>query len=194
MQGIYLSKSDRPYKSWLDGSPVHYAAWASNEPNFANAEENCVAIHKNSGLWNDINCYYPNAFICERHNTSINSTFAPTEPSPPGGCLEDWLLFKNKCYKFFGSRYEDRVNWFVAQKTCMNFGGNLASIPNEQVQAFLTCNLKDASSDSWIGLSNRNKGRISLWKDGSDVSYTNWDAEDRMHSAFGFQYPVCKQT
>lgn len=47
-------------------------------------------------MWNDINCYYPNAFICERHNTSINSTFAPTEPSPPGGCLEDWLLFKNK--------------------------------------------------------------------------------------------------
>ncbi|XP_025065881.1 macrophage mannose receptor 1-like isoform X2 [Alligator sinensis] len=183
-----IQSVDRQF-AWLDGSPVHYAAWASNEPNFANAEENCVAIHKNSGLWNDINCYYPNAFICERHNTSINSTFAPTEPSPPGGCLEDWLLFKNKCYTFFGSRYEDRVNWFVAQKTCMNFGGNLASIPNEQVQAFLTYNLKDASSDSWIGLSNRNKGRISLWKDGSDVSYTNWDAEDRMHSAFGFQYP-----
>ncbi|CAM5094183.1 unnamed protein product, partial [Eretmochelys imbricata] len=74
--------------TWMDGSPVHYVAWAKNEPDYANAEENC--------LWNDINCGIPNAFICETHGSTVNSTFAVTAPSPPGGCPESWLLFRNK--------------------------------------------------------------------------------------------------
>ncbi|CAM4533820.1 unnamed protein product, partial [Caretta caretta] len=32
---------------WMDGSPVHYVAWAKNEPDYANAEENCVVLYKN---------------------------------------------------------------------------------------------------------------------------------------------------
>ncbi|CAM5112445.1 unnamed protein product, partial [Natator depressus] len=32
---------------WMDGSPVHDVAWAKNEPNYANAEENCVVLYKN---------------------------------------------------------------------------------------------------------------------------------------------------
>uniref|UniRef100_A0A8C0H605 C-type lectin domain-containing protein n=1 Tax=Chelonoidis abingdonii TaxID=106734 RepID=A0A8C0H605_CHEAB len=163
--------------TWMDGSPVHYVAWAKNEPNYANAEENCVVMYKNFGLWNDINCGNPNAFICERHSSStVNSTFAVTAPSPPGGCPESWLLFRNKCYKMFGSRDEDRVMWIPAHRTCINFGGNLASIPNEQVQAFLTYHLKDAKTDTWIGLNDINSELNFVWADGSGVYYTNWIA------------------
>ncbi|XP_069715636.1 macrophage mannose receptor 1-like isoform X5 [Phaenicophaeus curvirostris] len=157
--------------SWMDGSPVHYAAWAQHEPNFANAEENCVVLNKNDGLWNDVSCGFSNGYICERHRSFINATLPSVAPSPPGGCPEDWLLFKNQCYKFFGSSYE---TWSSARRTCISLGGNLASIHNEQVQAFLTYHLKDVSSDPWIGLNDILNELNFVWTDGSAVSYTNW--------------------
>lgn len=46
------------------------------------------------GLWHDINCGYANKFLCEKHNSSINSTLP--SPLPPGGCPESWVFFKNK--------------------------------------------------------------------------------------------------
>lgn len=54
-----------------------------------------------SGLWNDINCGYPQPYICERHNSSINATAFPTTPSIPGGCPDSWLLFENQVQWWF---------------------------------------------------------------------------------------------
>ncbi|CAM4522259.1 unnamed protein product [Caretta caretta] len=160
--------------SWMDGTPVNFLAWAAHEPNFANNDENCVVMYKNLGLWNDINCGYPNPYICERHNSSINATLSPTTSSPPGGCPETWLLFQNKCYKMFGSNEDERLSWHAARTACMNLGGNLVTIPNEQVQAFLTFHLKDSVVDAWIGLNDINHELKYLWTDGSGVYFTNW--------------------
>ncbi|NXE75187.1 MRC1 protein, partial [Cochlearius cochlearius] len=165
-----IQNADRQF-SWMDGSPVHYVAWAQGEPNFADAQENCVVLNKKDGLWNDVSCGFSNGYICERHRSFINSTFPSVIPSPPGGCPEDWLLFKNQCYKFFGSSYE---YWHTARRACMSLGGNLASIHNEQVQAFLTYHLKDVSNDPWIGLNDILHELSFVWTDGSAVSYTNW--------------------
>jgi len=33
----------------MDGSPVHYAAWAQGERNFAHAHKNCVVLNKKHG-------------------------------------------------------------------------------------------------------------------------------------------------
>ncbi|XP_027551485.1 macrophage mannose receptor 1-like isoform X1 [Neopelma chrysocephalum] len=168
-----IQNSDQQF-SWLDGSPVHYAAWAQGEPNFAQAQENCVVLNKKDGLWNDVSCGFPNGFICERQRSFINATLPSEVPSPPGGCPADWLLFKNQCYKFFGSSYD---YWFTARRTCMSLGGNLASIHNEQVQAFLTYHLKDVSNDPWIGLNDLLSELYFVWADGSAVSYTNWSPD-----------------
>ncbi|KAM6281329.1 macrophage mannose receptor 1-like [Porphyrio hochstetteri] len=157
--------------SWMDGSPVHYAAWAQGEPSFAHAQENCVVLNKKDGLWNDVSCGFSNGYICQRHTSFINATLPSAVPSPPGGCPEDWLLFKNQCYRVFGSSYE---YWHTARRICMSLGGNLASIHNEQVQAFLTYHLKDASNDPWIGLNDIISEQNFVWSDGSAVSYTNW--------------------
>uniref|UniRef100_A0A663EC36 Macrophage mannose receptor 1 n=1 Tax=Aquila chrysaetos chrysaetos TaxID=223781 RepID=A0A663EC36_AQUCH len=165
-----IQNADQQF-SWMDGSPVHYAAWAQGEPNFADAQENCVVLNKNDGLWNDVSCGFSNGYICERHRSFINATLPSAVPSPPGGCPEDWLLFKNQCYKFFGSSYE---YWHTARRNCMSLGGNLASIHNEQVQAFLTYHLKDVSNDPWIGLNDILRELNFVWTDGSAVSYTNW--------------------
>uniref|UniRef100_A0A8C5X0X2 MRC1 protein n=1 Tax=Malurus cyaneus samueli TaxID=2593467 RepID=A0A8C5X0X2_9PASS len=156
--------------SWMSGSPVHYAAWALGEPNFR-GQEHCVVLNKKDGLWNDVNCGFSNGYICERHRSFTNATLPSAVPSAPGGCPADWILFKNKCYKFFGSSYH---YWAAARIACTRLGGNLASIPNEQVQAFLTYKLNDVSSDPWIGLNDILSELNFVWSDGSAVSYTNW--------------------
>ncbi|XP_067418418.1 macrophage mannose receptor 1-like [Emydura macquarii macquarii] len=157
--------------SWMDGTPVNYIAWAPNEPNFANNDENCVIMISSTGLWNDINCGHPEGFICERHNSTINSTFAPVSL---GGCPETWLLFNNKCFKILGSSENETLMWHAARMACIKLGGNLASIPNKEVQAFLFYHLREVMTDTWIGLNDINSEFSFLWTDGSGVSYENW--------------------
>uniref|UniRef100_A0A803V9G9 MRC1 protein n=1 Tax=Ficedula albicollis TaxID=59894 RepID=A0A803V9G9_FICAL len=165
-----IQNADQQF-SWMSGSPVHYAAWAPGEPNFAQAQEHCVVLYKKDGLWNDVSCGFSNGYICERHRSFINATLPSAAPSTPGGCPAGWILFKNQCYKFFGSGYDF---WSTGRRVCTSLGGNLASIPNEQVQAFLTYHLKDASNDLWIGLNDMLSELNFVWSDGSAVSYTNW--------------------
>ncbi|MEE6466813.1 hypothetical protein FKM82_007061 [Ascaphus truei] len=156
---------------WMDGTPLDYVAWASYEPNFANNDENCVVMYKNLGFWNDINCGYPNAFICERKNSSINATFAPTVPAPQGGCPSDWLPFRKRCYKIFEN---ENAEWHSARTACMELNGNLVTVEDNLVQAFLTYHLKDFVGNVWIGLNDVNSEHKFLWTTGSGVYYTNW--------------------
>uniref|UniRef100_A0A8C2SYC1 Macrophage mannose receptor 1-like n=1 Tax=Coturnix japonica TaxID=93934 RepID=A0A8C2SYC1_COTJA len=158
--------------SWIDGTPITYVAWAPNEPNFANNEEHCVVMFSKQGLWNDVNCGTTNRFVCERHNSSINSTLASL--FPPGGCPESWLFFKNKCFKIFASNTTRKLAWHDAREVCIDLGGNLASVPNEQVQAFVYYHLEDATTNVWIGMNDINRESKFFWADGSTVSYTNW--------------------
>ncbi|KAM3823573.1 macrophage mannose receptor 1-like [Vipera latastei] len=160
--------------SWMDGTPVTYEAWSPGEPNFANDDENCVHMYRYTGVWNDINCGAKNSFICERHNNSFRTTAAPTLPATPKGCSEGWLWFNNKCFQIFGFREEEKKNWSAARDHCRDLEGNLASIPNKAVQAFLTMQLKTATGDTWIGFNDKNWGGRFLWTDGSGVYFTNW--------------------
>ncbi|XP_043920561.1 macrophage mannose receptor 1 isoform X2 [Protopterus annectens] len=160
---------------WMDGSPLTYVAWDANEPNFANNDENCVVVYKDMGFWNDINCGFPNPFICERPSNFINTTVLPTTPTPvKGGCPEGWLGFGNKCYGIFGKTAEEQLIWLAARNECLSFGGNLVSIMNAREQAFLTVNLRNMNVGFWIGLNDINQEFQFLWTDGRPVYYTNW--------------------
>ncbi|XP_065254347.1 macrophage mannose receptor 1-like [Emys orbicularis] len=171
---IGLSVSLDKKFSWIDGTPINYVAWAPNEPNFSNNEENCVVMYTRTGMWNDLNCGAPNGFICERLNNTTHSIVVPTSLAPLGGCPQNWFLFNNKCFKIFGSSENERLTWHAARTACINLEGNLASIPSEEVQAFLITHFKDASTDTWIGLNDVNSEYTFLWTDGSGVYYTNW--------------------
>uniref|UniRef100_A0A8D2J1X2 Mannose receptor, C type 1b n=1 Tax=Varanus komodoensis TaxID=61221 RepID=A0A8D2J1X2_VARKO len=160
---------------WMDGSPVTYVAWAPDEPNFKNDDEHCVVMYLKTGFWNGINCGALRSFICERHNSSVRSTVAPTSAVPLGGCAEGWLWFNNKCFKIFGFNEKERKNWYDARTDCRKHRGNLVNIPSESVQAFLTVHLKSTLDDTWIGLNDVNWPGRFLWTDGTvGVYYTNW--------------------
>lgn len=159
---------------WMDGSKVDFVAWATGEPNFANDDENCVTMYTNSGFWNDINCGYPNNFICQRHNSSINATAMPTTPPTPGGCKEGWHLYNNKCFKIFGFAEEEKKTWKEARKACIGLKGNLVSIENAKEQAFVTYHMRDSTFNAWTGLNDVNSEHTFLWTDGRGVHYTNW--------------------
>uniref|UniRef100_A0A8C8BN78 Macrophage mannose receptor 1 n=1 Tax=Otus sunia TaxID=257818 RepID=A0A8C8BN78_9STRI len=178
---IGLSVSlDKTFR-WMDGTPVNYVAWAPNEPNFANNDENCVVMYTQTGTWNDLNCGSVELFICERLNSTVRPTVAPTSPPPKGGCAEDWLLFDNKCFKVFGLNENDTLTWHAARNNCINFGGNLATISKKETQAFLMSLLKNAVTDAWIGLNDINQEHTFLWTDGSPVYYTNWAKGSRSY-------------
>uniref|UniRef100_A0A8C5T7L3 MRC1 protein n=1 Tax=Malurus cyaneus samueli TaxID=2593467 RepID=A0A8C5T7L3_9PASS len=178
---IGLSVSlDRTFR-WMDGTSVNYVAWAPNEPNFANNDENCVVMYTHTGTWNDLNCGSVELFICERLNTTVRPSVAPTSPPPKGGCQEDWLLFDNKCFKVFGLDENDTLTWHAARNNCIDLGGNLATISKKEVQAFLMSLLKNAVTDAWIGLNDINQEHTYLWTDGSSVDYTNWAKGSRSY-------------
>ncbi|XP_074840934.1 macrophage mannose receptor 1-like [Carettochelys insculpta] len=171
---IGLSVSLDKKFSWMDGTPVNFVAWAPNEPNFANNDENCVVIYTTTGTWNDLNCGVPQRFICERLHGSAHATLAPSSPAPLGGCPQNWHLFNNKCFRLFGVSDNTTLTWHAARKACVKLEGNLASIPSEEEQAFLITHFTDVSMDAWIGLNDINSEYTFLWTDGRGVYYTNW--------------------
>lgn len=170
--GLILSV-DKQFR-WIDGSPVDYVAWAVNEPNFSNNDENCVHMYRSSGFWNDVNCGTSCSFICERHTNNINTTFAPTPPAPQGGCPAGWLAFGGKCYKIFGKDVDELVDWHTGRSECHQSQGNLATINDGLVQDFLTYNLRDLENPVWIGLNDISWDRKYRWTDQSGLYYTNW--------------------
>ncbi|XP_063777609.1 macrophage mannose receptor 1-like [Pseudophryne corroboree] len=164
---------DKEFK-WMDNSPMDFVGWARNEPNFANNDENCVVMYRDLGYWYDTNCGDPNAIICERKTSSINVTFAPTLPAPEGGCPADWLSFGKQCYRIFGKEEDEVVGWTQARAACQSLKGNLASIHDNLVQAFLVSHLKDYNVDVWIGMNDINSEHKFLWTDQSGVLFTKW--------------------
>ncbi|XP_075172279.1 macrophage mannose receptor 1-like [Anomaloglossus baeobatrachus] len=165
---------DKVFK-WEDGSPINFVAWDEHQPNFSNNDEFCVVMSYPLGYWNDINCGYRNHFICERSNSSINTTLAPTIPAQEGGCPTDWLSFGKKCYRICGTDKDEAVSWSNARLDCQSMGGNLVTINDDLVQSFLMSNLRDVRVDLWIGLYTRADNSFRyVWTDQSGVYYTNW--------------------
>ncbi|XP_028288347.1 macrophage mannose receptor 1 [Parambassis ranga] len=157
--------------SWVDETPITYTAWAHNEPNFANNDENCVTMYTGMGYWNDINCGIELPSICKRSNNFVNTTMAPTTV-PKGGCAPEWVHFQGKCYKFMTER--NRMFWQHARTYCVNQGGNLVSILSAKEQAFLTTQMLQYNEDFWIGMNDINWETRFVWTDGKGVSYTHW--------------------
>ncbi|CAM5094005.1 unnamed protein product [Eretmochelys imbricata] len=112
---------------WIGGSPFRYLNWAPGSPS-PESGKICAALNPGrNAKWENWECDQKLGYICKRGTTSLDSFTVPSE-----------------CFKIFGSSESETLMWHVAQMACINLGGNLASIPNKEVQ------------------------------DGSGVSYKNW--------------------
>jgi len=51
--------------TWVSGGSLSWTNWRANEPNDSGYNEDCVEAEANTGLWDDQNCAYDEAFACE---------------------------------------------------------------------------------------------------------------------------------
>ena len=65
------------------------------------------------------------------------------------------------------------ADFWSAQQTCQEWGGELASI-NTQEEQDAIFSMVDPSLYYWIGFHDTSHEGNFEWSDGSDVTYTNW--------------------
>lgn len=90
----------------------------------------------------------------------------------------------NRCYAIYGDDDACILSWNESRSYCKKKGGDLASISNAFVNAFLMNMFEDSRSQcdwgmkgAWIGLTiklNANNTCEWIWSDGTPLSYINW--------------------
>ncbi|XP_072174350.1 macrophage mannose receptor 1-like [Diadema setosum] len=159
--------------TWSDKSPVDFTLWATDEPNDANGEEQCVQLYSQNGRWNDVNCGKESHFICRKASGATGRVTHPPTSPPVGNCLAGYWRFDNKCYIIYGE--DGMKSWYDARTTCRSVEGrDLATIHSRELQAFLSSKMADITFNVYIGLSDTQSGGRYLWTDGSGVDFTNW--------------------
>ncbi|KAM8728446.1 macrophage mannose receptor 1-like [Acanthopagrus schlegelii] len=155
---------------WMDGSPVVFQRWNTDQPKFQSYDENCASMMTYHGFWHNYNCGNEFRSLCKRSaSPPVNATVAPTVP-PKGGCRPGWIKFNSKCYSFITNQ---NLRWEEGRKQCRAMQGKLVSIPSRHVEAFLITQMaKGAASDLWTGFS-RSKDSQFFWTDGKPKKYIN---------------------
>ncbi|XP_049438287.1 galactose-specific lectin nattectin-like, partial [Epinephelus fuscoguttatus] len=94
----------------------------------------------------------------------------PCKVCPPG-----WTLFEDHCYV-----YEHTAKtWGDAEASCIDQGGNLASIPDKRAFEFIKKIIHRATgkhSRAWIGGHDAPQEGKWLWSDGTKFGFTSWNA------------------
>ncbi|XP_070175303.1 macrophage mannose receptor 1-like [Littorina saxatilis] len=155
--------------SWSDTSAVTYTHWNNHEPNNINNED-CVAI-SNHGGWNDNKCTATGikAFICKKAMSLQNTADIAIRK----GCTAGGLGFRAQCYLYIASPTK---TWTDAQNDCKRRHGNLATINDRNIQAFVSAELVYRGGQGyWIGLKNPGAhNKTYTWATNYDVDFTSW--------------------
>ncbi|XP_029912171.1 galactose-specific lectin nattectin-like [Myripristis murdjan] len=95
--------------------------------------------------------------------------FLNEEPCCPFG----WTKFGSRCFNF---NYNSKI-WADAERTCISFGGNLASVHSLEELNLLKAWMNRVTShlaQTWIGGHDAVKEGVWLWSDGSSLNFTQW--------------------
>ncbi|KAL4221492.1 mannose binding [Mactra antiquata] len=189
--GLYRLYNESNFK-WISGDTVTYTNWMQNRPPSSRIV-NCVYITP-SGEWKDTNCDatgYHHGFVCQYGSsimspstvtpssitTPIVSTSSATAPEPLHGtdlCPKEVIdssrksgttlaQYGNYCYEVSQSL----TWWLKAETQCIQNGGHLAYIVNQNEQDFIYNYLSSIHSHTvWIGLHDRNDEAKFEWTSG----------------------------
>ncbi|XP_048015844.1 galactose-specific lectin nattectin-like [Megalobrama amblycephala] len=103
---------------------------------------------------------------------------ASVETHPVGNkrcseCKEGWVSYECRCFKFFSNRY----TWARAEKTCLDYGGNLASVHSHEEYMFvqnLVRHETQSTTSTWIGGYDAVEEGVWFWSDGTKMNYQIW--------------------
>ncbi|XP_048015912.1 galactose-specific lectin nattectin-like [Megalobrama amblycephala] len=103
---------------------------------------------------------------------------ASVETHPVGNklcsvCTEGWTAYGCRCFKFFSNLQ----TWTRAEKACLDYDGNLASVHNHLEYMFLQNLIRHATQGApktWIGGSDAAEEGVWFWSDGTKMNYQIW--------------------
>ncbi|XP_046846401.1 uncharacterized protein LOC124440117 isoform X2 [Xenia sp. Carnegie-2017] len=168
---------------WTDGSGYgKFVYWSNGEPNDMYGQEDCIAMVKSSGKWNDNHCSNRKKFVCKSRTEDapkISILKPASKISDYGYCSEGWIHNGKYCYQFHTDKTDYKA-WRDAKRACeqgknSSTYGELASINTELELAFITMNLKGATTSLWIGMNNFHVRNSFYWTDNSPVNIYNWN-------------------
>ncbi|XP_041458722.1 macrophage mannose receptor 1-like isoform X2 [Lytechinus variegatus] len=172
---------------WSDGTPVEHTNWNPGEPNNWGPGEDCTEVFLDDRNWNDIYCTNLNDWICKIQKGVVPTytTMAPPTitPYPPCPSNQDWILFppNNYCYFFSQGLSLDagKKSWMNANEYCMQSGGYLVSIHNQEENDFLNSymlrfGIVEGFDHPWIGLREYTTEGVFTWSDRTAVDFTSW--------------------
>ncbi len=112
-------------------------------------------------------------------STNLNKVSDTTATFTINGVLGD--IPNPAAYRYAGNRNGKNYyislaaqNWTVARTTALSNGGQLASIPNQAVNALFQSNL--TTTNGWIGLNDMDLEGNYEWSNENNIVYTNWES------------------
>ncbi|XP_078132212.1 type-2 ice-structuring protein-like [Sander vitreus] len=83
-------------------------------------------------------------------------------------CDIGWSLYRGCCFRYFPAA----TSWAVAEKSCLSFRGNLASVHNTDEEFWIQ--RLAGNNPAWIGGSDAQQEGFWFWSDGTPLKYVNW--------------------
>jgi hypothetical protein len=150
---------------WSNGTPMRFSAFRRGEPNNAGRGEDCAEWLVEDGRWNDVDCFQPKHFLCEA-------------PAVPAGSRAKGLTCRGQRFTIEKTDYclESPARWDVAQRTCVQNGGELAMLDTdaENTTLFKHLGVKMALSNIWIGLNDQAIEGQFRWISGEPLEISIW--------------------
>lgn len=160
---------------WVTGEEWSYTNWNDGQPDNAGGKENYLHVYtENSRFakWNDLPNTYSTgvSFICEY------------DAIYPVATAE----FNDHKYMV----YDTFVTWENAQEYCESIGGHLATITNEEENAFVSnlCIENTSVDDFYLGGTDEITEGTWKWITGENWSYTAWNDGEPNNSSSSEHY------
>ena len=80
------------------------------------------------------------------------------------------ITLNGKCYISMNTR----STWESAEKSCVEWGGHLASIHSD-LENYVVNSIRDTRDFTWIGLSDTATNGVYVWTDGTEFDYNNFN-------------------